>query len=113
MAHGWASIDNQILGNASSAGARRRRRGLAKRRGPGPRGAHSEWHGRVNAGQGAVMTVQGVGAALSPAIGGWLAQDLGYPAAFMDPWMLCHRLNRNLAFVRLRAQTSMRGEANW
>src|SRR3979490_49892 len=38
--------------------------------------------GRVNVGQGAVMTVQGVGAALSPAIGGWLAQDLGYPAAF-------------------------------
>jgi len=25
------------------------------------------------------MTVQGVGAALSPAIGGWLAQELGYP----------------------------------
>jgi MFS family permease len=39
--------------------------------------------GRVNVGQGAVMTVQGVGAALGPAIGGWLAQDLGYPAAFM------------------------------
>jgi MFS family permease len=38
--------------------------------------------GRVNVGQGAVMTVQGVGAALSPAIGGWLAQELGYPAAF-------------------------------
>ena len=39
--------------------------------------------GRVNVGQGAVMTVQGVGAALGPAIGGWLAQDLGYPGAFM------------------------------
>ncbi|WP_188906964.1 MFS transporter [Aureimonas endophytica] len=38
--------------------------------------------GRVNVGQGAVMTVQGVGASLSPAIGGWLAQDLGYPTAF-------------------------------
>jgi MFS family permease len=38
--------------------------------------------GRVNVGQGAVMTVQGIGAALSPAIGGWLAQELGYPAAF-------------------------------
>lgn len=38
--------------------------------------------GRVNVGQGAVMTVQGVGASLSPAIGGWLAQMLGYPAAF-------------------------------
>ncbi len=39
--------------------------------------------GRVNAGQGAVMTVQGVGAALSPAIGGALAQALGFRAAFL------------------------------
>jgi MFS family permease len=38
--------------------------------------------GRVNVGQGAVMTVQGVGASLSPALGGWLAQTLGYRAAF-------------------------------
>jgi MFS family permease len=38
--------------------------------------------GRVNVGQGAVMTVQGIGAALSPAIGGWLAQELGYCVAF-------------------------------
>jgi MFS family permease len=39
--------------------------------------------GRVNAGQGAVMTVQGLGASLSPALGGWLAQYLGYPTMFM------------------------------
>ncbi|MFD2783505.1 hypothetical protein ACFS32_23500 [Novosphingobium pokkalii] len=39
--------------------------------------------GRVNVGQGAVMTVQGVGASLSPAIGGWLAQMLGYHATFL------------------------------
>ena len=38
--------------------------------------------GRVNVGQGAVMTVQGIGASLSPAIGGWLAQTLGYHVAF-------------------------------
>ncbi|WP_454885057.1 MFS transporter [Sphingomonas oryzagri] len=38
--------------------------------------------GRVNVGQGAVMTVQGIGASLSPAIGGWIAQMLGYQAAF-------------------------------
>jgi MFS family permease len=38
--------------------------------------------GRVNVGQGAVMTVQGVGASLSPAIGGWLAQTFGYHIAF-------------------------------
>jgi MFS family permease len=39
--------------------------------------------GRINVGQGAVMTMQGIGAALSPAIGGWLAQAIGYPAMFM------------------------------
>jgi MFS family permease len=39
--------------------------------------------GRVNVGQGAVMTVQGIGASLSPAIGGWLAQLYGYGAAFL------------------------------
>jgi MFS family permease len=39
--------------------------------------------GRVNVGQGAVMTVQGVGAALSSALGGWIAQDLGYPISFV------------------------------
>ncbi len=39
--------------------------------------------GRVNVGQGAVMTVQGVGASLSPAIGGWIAQELGYGAMFL------------------------------
>ena len=38
--------------------------------------------GRVNVGQGAVMTVQGVGASLSPAIGGWLAQIIGYQTSF-------------------------------
>ena len=38
--------------------------------------------GRVNVGQGAVMTVQGVGASLSPAIGGWLAQWYGYGPVF-------------------------------
>ncbi|MDR3469250.1 MAG: MFS transporter [Xanthobacteraceae bacterium] len=39
--------------------------------------------GRVNVGQGAVMTAQGIGAALSPAIGGWIAQEIGYPAMFL------------------------------
>ncbi len=38
--------------------------------------------GRVNIGQGAVMTIQGLGASLSPAIGGWLAQLFGYQVAF-------------------------------
>jgi MFS family permease len=39
--------------------------------------------GRVNVGQGAVMTVQGLGASLSPAIGGWIAQDFGYCPMFL------------------------------
>jgi MFS family permease len=39
--------------------------------------------GRVNAGQGAVMTAQGLGAALSPALGGWIAQEIGYSAMFV------------------------------
>jgi MFS family permease len=39
--------------------------------------------GRVNVGQGAVMTVQGLGASLSPAIGGWIAQEIGYSAMFV------------------------------
>ena len=39
--------------------------------------------GHVNAGLGAVMTMQGIGAALSPALGGYVAGRLGYPASFM------------------------------
>jgi MFS family permease len=37
--------------------------------------------GRVNAAQGAVMAAQGFGGAVSPALGGWIAQAFGYPAA--------------------------------
>ena len=37
--------------------------------------------GRVNAAQGAVMAAQGLGGAISPAIGGWMAQFWGYQAA--------------------------------
>ncbi|MDK4705790.1 MFS transporter [Rhizobium sp. CNPSo 4062] len=39
--------------------------------------------GRINVGQGVVMTMQGVGASLSPAIGGWLAQEIGYSTMFI------------------------------
>jgi MFS family permease len=39
--------------------------------------------GRINVGQGAVMTAQGIGASLSPAIGGWIAQEIGYGATFL------------------------------
>jgi MFS family permease len=39
--------------------------------------------GRVNVGQGAVMSLQGLGASLSPALGGFIAQGLGYRPAFL------------------------------
>jgi MFS family permease len=39
--------------------------------------------GRVNIGQGAVMTIQGLGASFSPAIGGWIAQSIGFSSAFL------------------------------
>jgi MFS family permease len=39
--------------------------------------------GHVNAGLGAVMTMQGIGAALSPALGGVIAEMFGYAASFL------------------------------
>ncbi|CAM3653360.1 Major facilitator superfamily MFS_1 [Bordetella sputigena] len=39
--------------------------------------------GRINAGQGMVMTVQAIGAALSAALGGVVAQHFGYATAFL------------------------------
>jgi len=39
--------------------------------------------GRVNLAQGAVITIQGAGAAFSPALGGWIAQSVGFSSAFL------------------------------
>jgi MFS family permease len=39
--------------------------------------------GRVNAAQGAIMAAQGFGGAVSPALGGWIAEAFGYPAALL------------------------------
>jgi MFS family permease len=39
--------------------------------------------GRVNVGQGAVATAQGLGAAFSPVLGGLFAQHFGYASAFL------------------------------
>lgn len=39
--------------------------------------------GRINLGQGAVITVQGIGASLSPALGGWIAEWIGYSPTFL------------------------------
>jgi MFS family permease len=42
-----------------------------------------EGSGRINVSQGAVATAQGIGAALSPWLGGTLAQQFGYSGAFL------------------------------
>jgi predicted MFS family arabinose efflux permease len=39
--------------------------------------------GRVNLAQGAVITIQGAGAAFSPALGGWIAQGIGFSPTFL------------------------------
>ncbi|WP_024519170.1 MFS transporter [Bradyrhizobium sp. Tv2a-2] len=39
--------------------------------------------GRVNLAQGAVITVQGAGAAVSPALGGWIAEWIGFSPTFL------------------------------
>lgn len=39
--------------------------------------------GRVNLAQGAVITIQGAGAAFSPALGGWIAQWIGFSPTFL------------------------------
>ena len=39
--------------------------------------------GRVNLAQGAVITVQGMGAAISPALGGWVVHWIGYSSTFL------------------------------
>jgi predicted MFS family arabinose efflux permease len=39
--------------------------------------------GRVNLAQGAVITIQGVGAAISPALGGWVAEWIGFSPTFL------------------------------
>lgn len=39
--------------------------------------------GRINLAQGAVITVQGAGAAVSPALGGWIAQWIGFSPTFL------------------------------
>lgn len=39
--------------------------------------------GHINVGQGAVITVQGIGASLSPIVAGMIAQSFGYRSAFL------------------------------
>ena len=62
--------------------------------------------GRINVGQGAVMTVQGVGFSISPAIGGWIAQEFGYSAAFVT--LGSFALGSNCALVGVQEDTETR-----
>jgi len=39
--------------------------------------------GRINLAQGGVITIQGAGAAFSPAVGGWIAQWIGFSTTFL------------------------------
>ncbi len=75
MIHGWGVFPVQILDGLGA--------GLQSVVVPALVARLLQGTGRVNVGQGAVMTVQGVGAALSPAFGGWLAHAFGYRIAFL------------------------------
>jgi len=73
--HGWGVYPVQALDGIAA--------GLQSVAVPGLVARILNGTGRVNVGQGAVMTMQGVGASLSPALGGFIAQYLGYRAAFL------------------------------
>lgn len=64
--------------------------------------------GHVNLGLGAVMAVQGGGAALSPALAGWVAQRHGYASAFVA---LSAVAAAALVLLALRSRMSARGPA--
>jgi predicted MFS family arabinose efflux permease len=75
LIHSWGVVPVQILDGVGA--------GLQSVAVPGLAARVLNGTGRINVGQGALMTVQGAGAALSPAIGGWLAERYGYPSAFV------------------------------
>jgi predicted MFS family arabinose efflux permease len=75
LAGWWGVIPVQILDGVGA--------GLQSVAVPGMVARSLSGTGRVNLGQGAVITVQGVGASLSPVVGGWIAQWIGYQATFL------------------------------
>ena len=72
----WAVVPVQVL-DGVGAGLR----GVAV---PGLVARILRGTGHVNAGLGAVMTVQGVGASLSPLVAGWIAARYGFTAAYLS-----------------------------
>jgi MFS family permease len=75
LAGWWGVIPVQILDGIGA--------GLQSVAVPGMVARSLNGTGRVNLGQGAVITVQGIGASLSPVVGGWFAQWIGYQATFL------------------------------
>lgn len=73
--HGWGVYPVQALDGIGA--------GLQSVAVPGLVARMLNGTGRVNVGQGAVMTMQGIGASLSPALGGFIAQYFGYRLAFL------------------------------
>ena len=75
LAGWWGVIPVQILDGVGA--------GLQSVAVPGMVARSLSGTGRINLGQGAVITVQGIGASVSPAVGGWIAQWIGYDATFL------------------------------
>jgi MFS family permease len=71
----WGLIPVQILDGVGA--------GLQSVAVPGVVARSLNGTGRINLGQGAVLTIQGMGASLSPIVGGWIAQIAGYGPAFL------------------------------
>jgi MFS family permease len=75
VAHPWILLPVQVLDGIGA--------GLLGVAVPGLVARILSGTGHVNAGLGAVMTMQGVGAAVSATIGGYVAESFGYGAAFL------------------------------
>jgi Major Facilitator Superfamily len=71
----WGVLPVQILDGVGA--------GLQRVAVPGMVARSMNGTGRINLGQGAVITVQGIGASLSPALGGWIAQLIGYQPTYL------------------------------
>lgn len=71
----WGVIPVQILDGVGS--------GMLSVAVPGLVARILDGTGHINVGQGAIMAAQGLGGALSPVLGGFIAQIFGFPTAFI------------------------------